>query len=131
LQQKQEGHIMLKLGLAAATALVIAAPAMADEWDFVLINNSGKAIKTVEIAPAGTTTWQQNKVDPEFKKADTTVKQGARMTVHFDKGAGCKYDVKLNFADDSNGVWAGINVCDNSYITVKYGANGATTFTAN
>ncbi|MBB4099508.1 hypothetical protein [Sphingomonas kyeonggiensis] len=122
---------MLKLGLAAAAAIVIAAPAMADEWDFVLINNSGKAIKTVEIAPTGTTTWQPNKVDPEFKKADATVKPGARMTVHFDKGAGCKYDVKLSFADNSDGVWTGINVCDNSYITVKYNAAGAPAFTAN
>lgn len=122
---------MLKLGLAAAAAFVIAAPAMADDWDFVLINNAGKAIKTVEIAPTGTTTWQANKVDPDFKKDDTTVKQGARMTVHFDKGTGCKYDVKLNFTDGSNGVWTGINVCDNSYVTVKYSAAGAPTFTAN
>jgi|GEM_PF-537193 len=122
---------MLKLGLAAAAAIVIAAPAMADDWDFVLINNSGKAIKTVEIAPTGTTTWQPNKVDPEFKKADATVKPGARMTVHFDKGAGCKYDVKLSFADNSEGVWTGINVCDNSYITVKYNTAGAPAFTAN
>jgi len=122
---------MLKLGLAAAAAIVVAAPAMADDWDFVLINNSGKAIKTVEIAPTGTTTWQPNKVDPEFKKADATVKPGARMTVHFDKGAGCKYDVKLSFADNSEGVWTGINVCDNSYITVKYNTAGAPAFTAN
>ena len=122
---------MLKLGLAAAAAIVIAAPAMADDWDFVLINNSGKAIKTVEIAPTGTTTWQPNKVDPEFKKADATVKPGARMTVHFDKGAGCKYDLKLSFADSSEGVWTGINVCDNSYITVKYNTAGAPAFTAN
>ncbi|WHU01351.1 MULTISPECIES: hypothetical protein [unclassified Sphingomonas] len=122
---------MLKLSLAAIAALSIAAPAMADDWDFVLINNSGKAIKTVEIAPTGTTTWQPNKVDPDFKKEDATVKPGARMTVHFDKGAGCKYDVKLNFADSSSGVWTAINVCDNSYVTVKYSAAGAPTFTAN
>jgi len=122
---------MLKLGLAATAALVIAAPAMADDWDFVLINNSGKAIKTVEIAPTGTTTWQPNKVDPDFKKEDATVKAGARMTVHFDKGTGCKYDVKLNFTDSSSTTWTGINVCDNSYVTVKFSAAGAPTFTAN
>jgi len=122
---------MLKLGLAAAAAIVVAAPAMADDWDFVLINNSGKPIKTVELAPTGTTTWQPNKVDPEFKKEDATVKPGGRMTVHFDKGATCKYDVKLSFADSSSGVWTGINVCDNSYVTVKYNAAGAPAFTAN
>jgi hypothetical protein len=122
---------MLKLGLAAVAALAIAAPAMADDWDFVLINNSGKAIKTVEIAPTGTATWQPNKVDPDFKKADATVKAGARMTVHFDKGAGCKYDVKLTFTDGGTGTWTNVNVCDNSFVTVKYNAAGATAFTAN
>jgi hypothetical protein len=121
---------MLKLGLAAAAALVVAAPAMADAWDFVLINSSGKPIKTVEIAPTGTTTWQPNKVDPDFKK-EGAVKPGGRMTVHFDKGPGCKYDVKITFGDDSNSVWTAINVCDNSFVTVKYNAAGATTFTAN
>lgn len=121
---------MLKLGLAAAAAIAIAAPAMADDWDFVLINSSGKAIKTVEIAPTGTTTWQPNKVDPDFKK-EGAVKPGARMTVHFDKGAGCKYDVKITFSDDSNGTWTAINVCDNSFVTVKYNAAGTPVFTAN
>lgn len=122
---------MLKLGFAAAAAIVIAAPAMADDWDFVLINSSGKPIKTIEVAPTGTTAWQPNKVDPDFKKEDATVKPAGRTTVHFDKGAGCKYDLKLTFSDSSSGVWTAINVCDNSFVTVKYNAAGATAFTAN
>jgi hypothetical protein len=121
---------MLKLGLAATAAIMVVSPALADDWDFVLINSSGKAIKTVEIAPTGTTTWQPNKVDPDFKKEDT-VKAGGRMTVHFDKGPGCKYDVKISFADSSTGTWTAINVCDNSYVTVKYNAAGTPVFTAN
>jgi hypothetical protein len=121
---------MKKLAVAAAAAILVAAPALADDWDFVLINNSGKAIKTVEVAPAGTTSWQPNKIDPDFKK-EGDVKPGARMTVHFDKGPGCKYDVKLNFADASSSTWTGINVCDNSYVTVKYNAAGEPAFTAN
>ena len=121
---------MLKMGIAVIGAIVVASPALADDWDFVLINSSGKPIKTVEIAPTGTTTWQPNKIDPDFKK-EGDVKPGGRMTVHFDKGPGCKYDVKLTFADSSTGTWTGINVCDNSYVTVKYNAAGAPMFTAN
>jgi hypothetical protein len=121
---------MWKPGLAAA-ALTLASPALADDWDFVLINNSGKAIRTVEIAPMGTATWQPNRVDPDFAKPDATVKPGARMTVHFDKGPGCKYDVKIGFTDGSSSVWTGFNACDNNYMTVKYNAAGATAFTAN
>jgi hypothetical protein len=122
---------MLKLVLAAAATAAVAVPALADDWDFVLINNSGKVIKTIELAPTGTTTWQPNKIDPDFKKEDATVKAGARMTVHFDKGPGCKYDVKATFADDTSAVWTGINVCDNAFVTIRYNAAGAPTFSAN
>lgn len=121
---------MMKLAVTAAAALLMAAPAFADDWDFVLINNSGKAIKAIELAPAGTTTWQANKVDAEAKK-EATVKAGGRMTVHFDKGPGCKYDVKATFADDSSGTWSNINVCDNAFVTIRYNAAGAPVFTAN
>ena len=67
---------MLKLALAAAM-LAVAAPALADDWDFVLINSSGKAIAAVELAPTGTTAWQPNQVDPDFAKADRTMKPAA------------------------------------------------------
>ncbi|HEX8301107.1 hypothetical protein [Sphingomonas sp.] len=110
---------------------LLAAPAFADDWDFVLINGSGKPIKTVELAPAGTATWQPNKVDPEFKKEDATTKVGGRMTVHFDKGPGCRYDVKATFADGATSTWSAINVCDNAYVTIRYNAAGTPTFTAN
>ena len=122
---------MMKLAVTAAAAILMAAPALADDWDFVLINSSGKPIKTIELAPTSTTTWQANKIDPELKR-EAVLKPGGRMTVHFDKdGKVCKYDVKATFADDSSSVWTGINVCDNSFVTVKLNAAGATTFTAN
>jgi hypothetical protein len=120
----------MKLAVMAAAALLLAAPALADEWDFVLVNNSGKPIKKVELAPATTTTWQENKVDADLKKEDS-IKPGGRMTVHFDKGPGCKYDIKATFVDDTASTWSAVNVCDNAYITIRYNAAGATTFTAN
>lgn len=112
-----------------AAACVVATPALADDWDFVLTNNSGKSIKTIEISATGANSWAANKVDPEYKK-DSLLKNGARMTVHFDKGEGCKYDVKATFEDDTSGVWTGINVCDNSYIAIRYSPAGAPVFTA-
>jgi hypothetical protein len=117
--------------ITAAAAVMIATPALADDWDFILVNNSGKSIKTVELAPAGTTTFQPNKIDPDMKR-DAVIKAGGRMTVHFDKaGAQCRFDVKATFEDGSNATWSNINVCDNSYVTVKYDAKGAPVFTAN
>jgi hypothetical protein len=121
--------LLTPIGVLAAVVLT-ATPALADEWDFILTNSTGKEIKLIEVAPTGTQTWQKNIVDEEVKKA-TTTKPGARMTVHFDKGPACKYDVKATFADDTSLVWTGINVCDNSYVTVKINASGAPTFTTN
>lgn len=122
--------LLTPIGILVVAALAVATPALADAWDFVLINSTGKEIKLIEIAPTGTQTWQKNVIDEEVQKVKTT-KAGARMTVHFDKGAQCKYDVKATFADDTSLVWTGINVCDNAYVTVKVNASGTPTFTAN
>jgi hypothetical protein len=120
-----------KTGLAVVTALVIATPAFADEWDFMLTNSSGKEIKLVEIAPTGTTNWQKNKVDEEVKKV-ANIKATGRATIHFDKDAkDCRFDLKATFVDDTNSVWSNVNVCDNAYVTIKYNASGAPTFTTN
>jgi len=121
---------MFKLALAATAALTLATPALADDWDFILTNGTNKPIKKIELAPTGTTTWQDNKVDPEMKR-EPTLANGKRMTVHFDKGPGCKYDVKATFADDSSSTWTGVNVCDSSFVTVKLNAAGVASFTAN
>jgi hypothetical protein len=115
--------------IVAAALMVIATPALADEWDFVLINNSGKQIKSIEIAPAGTQTWQKNKVDEGAKAVELA--PGKRSAIHFDKGPECRFDIKGTFADDTSAVWTNVNVCDNAYVTLKYNAAGAPVFTAN
>jgi len=118
------------LKAAGAAALFIAVPALADDWDFVLTNSTGKEIKTVELAPAGTTTWQPNKVEPDQKAKSFTA--GMRTTIHFDKGAKeCKWDLKVTFADATTAVWSNVNVCDNSFVTLRYNPAGAPVFAAN
>ena len=120
---------MRKTLIMAVAALLVATPALAEAWDFVLTNSTTKEIKLVELAPTGTTDWQKNIVDEGLKTVELT--PGKRGTIHFDKGAACKYDVKATFADDTSMIWTGINVCDNSYVTLKLSAAGAPTFTAN
>ena len=115
--------------MMAAAALVIATPALAEDWDFILINGTTKEIKTVELAPTGTTEWQKNKVDADQKTVELTA--GKRGTIHFDKGASCKYDIKATFADSTTLTWTGINVCDNAYVTLNLNASGAPVFKAN
>lgn len=111
---------MKKLALIATAAILgMAAPAFADDWDFLLINSTGKPIEKIEVAPAGSGNWAANKFDPELNK-DGKVKAGGKTTVHFDKGAQCKYDVRATFEDKSTAVWSGYNACDNSYLTIAF-----------
>lgn len=121
---------MRKMLLATLVAISTATPALADAWDFVLTNSTGKEIKLVEVSPSGTGAWQKNVVDEERKA--TILRNGVRTTVHFDKAAKqCSYDLKATFADDSTAVWSKINVCDNAFVTLKYGPAGTPLFTAN
>jgi hypothetical protein len=121
-------RIILKA--AGAAALFVAFPALADVWDFILTNSTGKEIKTIELAPTGTTTWQANKLDPDVKTA--ALKPGVRSTIHFDKtGSQCKFDIKATFVDDTSAVWSNVNVCDNSFVTLRYNPAGAPVFAAN
>lgn len=121
---------MLKATAALVLTLLAATPACADDWDFVLINHTGKPIHRVELAPAGTTDWQANRVDPDLRQ-EGDVNAGGRMIVHFDKANVCKYDVKGSFSDGTAAVWPGVNICDNSYVTIKFNAAGAPIYAAN
>ena len=115
---------------ALAACALVAAPALAEDWDFMLTNQSGKPIKLIELAPAGTTDWKPQTVDAEAKR-ETMVKANARTTIRFDKAASqCRYDLRATFEDGTTQVWSGANVCDNSYITLKL-VDGKATIAAN
>lgn len=116
--------------IAAVAVLVIATPALAENWDLLVTNDTGKLIKKIEMSPTGANTWQANKVEEGIQQGGP-VKAGGRTTVHFDKAdKQCRYDVRATFDDDKTDVWTGINVCDNSYATLRYKA-GAPVFAAN
>ncbi|MCW3834519.1 hypothetical protein ACFQ1E_04380 [Sphingomonas canadensis] len=115
--------------ISAVAAMLIAAPAAAEDWDFILVNNAGKEIKKIELSPTGAGDWQTNRLEEDQK--EKVVKVGGRTTVHFDKkDNACRYDVRATFSDSTNAIWSGINVCDNSFVTISY-KNGAPAYTAN
>ncbi len=114
----------------AGAALVLATPALADEWDFVLTNDTGKEIKTIALSPTGANQWQANKVAADIQKTGP-IKPAGRSTIHFEKSADqCKFDVRATFSDDTTQIWTAINVCDDSYVTLRI-RNGAPVFAAN
>ncbi|WP_333570792.1 hypothetical protein [Sphingomonas sp.] len=112
---------MKKLALiASAAALAAATPTLADEWDFLLTNSTGKLITKIEVAPAGSGSWVENKVEAELNK-DGKVKPGGKTTIHFEKAASaCKFDVRGTFEDKTTAVWPNVNLCDNSYVTIAF-----------
>lgn len=116
------------LAWAAGAILLAAMPARAEDWDFVLVNDTGKEISTIEVSPADKSTWVASPI--EEGGSAKTVKPGERTAVHFDKGGECRYDVRATFADATTDIWKGVNLCDNAYLTIRY-RNGAPAFTAN
>lgn len=121
---------MRKILIAAGVGAFLAAtPAVAEEWDFVLINMTGNRIAEVEVAPASSARWQTQKHDPELKRMPFPA--GVRQTIRFDRDANaCLFDIRTRFADGTMGLWSRINLCDNSYVTIRY-TNGAPTFIGN
>ncbi len=98
--------------LFGAALMVVAVPAHAEDWDFVLVNKTGKTIKTVETSGAGKAEWVTEKLAEDM--VHDPVRPGTNHTVHFDKTA-CKIDIRLTFSDDSQTVWSNFDACDNAF----------------
>ena len=109
----------MRIKLVTATVLLaIAAPAQAEDWDFVLVNKTGKTIKQVEIAPSGSEGWSPEKVDEGM---DSKIRNGQDHTVHFAKDdAACKFDVRLTFVDDTTATAQKLDVCDYAFAEFSF-----------
>ncbi len=113
-----------------AAILFVSAPALAEDWDFILTNESGKPIKKIDLAVSGTDEWKPN-IKAEEIADKWPLKVRERTTIHLDKPSGkCRFDIRATFADDTTQVWTGTNICDNSYVTIRL-AGGKPTVSAN
>lgn len=105
--------------------------ARADPWNMIVINSTGKTIYKLEVAPAGTTTWASTTLQAMNGAPVAEVPNGDRVEAHFDKqGSICRYDLKTSFTDRSTATFSGVNVCDNSYVTLKF-SSGKAVYTVN
>jgi hypothetical protein len=108
---------MLAKLIIGAALLAAAAPAYAEDWDFVLVNKTGKTVKAVELSGAGKAAWVSEDVREE--RENKPVKPGESHTVHFDKQE-CTLDIRLTFSDDSQTVFSNFNACDNAFGEFSY-----------
>jgi hypothetical protein len=117
------------VALLATASLFVAAPAAAEQWDFILTNSTGKAIKAIALGANGGEPWVEDKIDPEQPKKE--LKNGGRTTVHFEKDAAqCRFAIKATFADDTSAISGSVNLCDNSYVTIRATPDGKLTASA-
>ena len=98
--------------LIGAVLLTAAVPAYAAEQEFVLVNKTGKTIKTIEVSDVGKGEWTPETLDEDM--VHDPIRPGTNHTVHFDKDQ-CSVDVRLTFADDSQAVFTNFNACDNAF----------------
>jgi hypothetical protein len=97
--------------LIGAVLLATASPVFAAEQEFVLVNKTGKTIKTIEVSDVGKAEWMPETLDADM--VHDPVRSGSNHTVHYDKA--CAVDVRLTFADDSQAVFGNFNACDNAF----------------
>lgn len=100
-----------------AALLLLASPAYAEDWDFVLVNKTGKTIKAIETSEAGSAQWTKERLEEDMENGP--VRAGQSHTVHFDK-QGCKLDVRLTFSDDSQTIFSGFDVCDYAFADFSF-----------
>jgi hypothetical protein len=116
--------------MIAAGALLVAAPALARGWDFLLTNETGQTIKTFELAPTGSGKWQTAKQDADDPADRGDIRPDDRRTIKFDRDEDqCEFDLRATFSDGTKAVWPDVDICENAYITIRY-ADGQATYTA-
>ena len=96
--------------LLGAALLAAAVPAHAEDWDFVLVNHTGKTIKLIEVSDSGKAAWAAEELDEGI--VHDPVRAGVSHTVRFEKTA-CAVDVRVTFSDDSQAVFIGFDACKN------------------
>ena len=112
--------------VGALLASAIATSAQAEAWDLIVTNSTGKPIKTFSIGPSPSTPSTLGPTQPA-----TTLNNGARTTIHFDRPSGSnRMDLVATFSDGTTAFFSAINVVDYSYVTLKF-TNGKPTYAVN
>jgi hypothetical protein len=100
-------------GLALAVAAVTtAAPAFADQRDFVLINSTGAGLVEAHVRPSGQVDWGENVLRD-------TLGNGGSVTISFARftPGDCLYDIMVVTDEGNEGALSQVNLCEATTIT--------------
>lgn len=106
----------LSLALAAIALAVAPGPALAGASGFTLINGTGAGISSLSIRRTGTDNWQALGAAPAA---------GAASSVSF-SDPDCAFDLRASLAGDGTAVWAGVNLCGTTKLTLRRRPSGET-----
>jgi hypothetical protein len=100
------------LALVLVATLALPGVASADERDFDLVNNSTSSISAVYVSPADEDVWGSSILNESISPGDSRaiLFQGELTT--------CVYDVRVEFADGSNGELRDLDLCSTNSITL-------------
>lgn len=106
---------MKRLVLAAAVAAcAFATAAFAGQQDFVIVNNTGQAILTLNVSPATEDSWGPDILGTDILAA------GERGEVSFDnEEERCDWDIRVTYEDGDTGDWRGIDLCETAVVELS------------
>jgi len=98
----------------AVAALAVSAAAYAAQQDFVVVNNTGQAILTLNVSPAEEDAW-----GPDILGVDVLA-AGERGEVTFDREEDrCEWDIRVTYEDGDTGDWRGIDLCETAVVELS------------
>ncbi|WP_312529503.1 hypothetical protein [Paracoccus sp. (in: a-proteobacteria)] len=88
--------------------------ALAADRHITFTNNTGGHIEALFGSNEGSKSWEEDLL------GDATLAPDDELTVNFDDGSGyCKFDFKAVYADGSEGILSGVDVCSETEISIE------------
>lgn len=97
------------LGLAVAGALALTSTASLAQYDrrVLIVNGTSQTMMYFYASHVDAPTWEEDIL------GNSVLPSGNQVVINIDDGSGyCRYDVKAVFADGSEAIEPGLNVCE-------------------
>jgi hypothetical protein len=109
------------LAVAAMTAILGSAAAIAGDADFTLVNKTGYTIREIYISPTAKANWGNDRM------GNNNLENNKSRLFKFSDKANCDQDLKVVFeSGDQEVIWENIDLCQINKISVKYDKNTKT-----
>jgi len=106
-QSQKENTMTRTLAIAAAAILATTSVALADDLDFVLVNESSAALIGFNVSPASSNNWEENLLGGD------RLASGYEVDVVIADGlTTCIYDIRGQFPDGAEFEDYGVDLCD-------------------